>query len=60
MLSITKKLKEFRNMLLGQRLRIHTGHMNLMHLMTTYSSKQNLRQRLLIEKIDTELIYVYG
>ena len=60
LLAIVELLKEFRCMLYGQKLRIHTDHKNLTYQKTTFSCNRVLRQRLLLEEFGPEIIYLEG
>ena len=48
LLSIVEVLKEFRNILLGQQIRVHTDHENLTY--KTFHSKRVMHWRLYIEE----------
>jgi RNase H-like domain found in reverse transcriptase len=58
LLSIVETLKEFRNILLGQRIQIHTNHKNL--TCKNFNTKRVMRWRLLLEEYGPELIYIKG
>ena len=58
LLSIVETLKEFRTILLGQRLTIHTDHLNLTHKNLT--SNRVLRWRLYIEEYAPDIKYIKG
>jgi hypothetical protein len=58
LLSIVETLKEFRNILLGQRLRIYTDHKNLTY--HNFDTERVLRWRLILEEYGPELIYIKG
>jgi RNase H-like domain found in reverse transcriptase len=58
LLSIVETLKEFRNILLGQRIEIHTNHKNL--TCKNFNTEQVMRWRLLLEEYGPELIYIKG
>ena len=60
LLAIIELLKEFRNMLFGQRLKIHTDHKTLMYDNTTFSCNRVLRQQLFLEKVGPETIHIEG
>ena len=52
-------LKEFRNIPLGQQIKVHTDHKNLTH--KPYNTERVMRWRLLLEKYNPEkLIYIQG
>lgn len=58
LLSIVETLKEFRNILLGQQIIVHTDHKNLTY--ATFNTERVMRWRLLIEEYGPELRYVKG
>ena len=58
LLAIVETLKEFRNILLGQKLIIHTDHANLTYKNLT--SDRVMRWRLFIEEYAPELRYIKG
>lgn len=49
LLAIVETLKNFRSMLLGQKLEVHTDHKKLIYAHTDFSSDRVLRQRPVIE-----------
>ena len=58
LLSIVEVLKEFRNILLGQNIIVHTDHQNLTY--KTFHTDIVMRWRLFIEEYSPELRYVKG
>jgi transposase InsO family protein len=58
LLSIVETLKEFRNILLGQRIVIHTDHKNL--TCQNFNTERVMRWRLLLEEYGPELRYIKG
>ena len=58
LLSIVETLKEFRNILLGQQLIVHTDHENL--TFKKFNSDRVMRWRLFIEEYSPDLRYVKG
>ena len=51
-------LKEFKNILLGQKIRVYTDHKNLIY--KTHNSSRVMRWRLLIEEFGPKLNYLPG
>ena len=58
LLSIVETLKEFRNILFGQKIAVYTDHENLVQKSLT--SDRVMRWRLYIEEYSPELIYLKG
>ena len=58
LLSIVETLKEFRNILLGQRIKVYTDHKNLTY--TNFNTERVMRWQLIIEEYSPELIYLKG
>jgi RNase H-like domain found in reverse transcriptase len=57
-LSIVKTLQEFRNILLGQQIIVHTHHANLTY--KNFFSDRVMRWRLFIEEYSPDLQYIKG
>ena len=55
-LTIVKTLKEFKNILLGQDIKVYTDHKNLMY--KTHNSARVMCWRITIEEFGPELIYI--
>ena len=60
LLSIVETLKEFRNILLGQKIKVYTDHKNLVHETTLMSSQRVMRWRLLLEEYGPDIVYIKG
>ena len=58
LLAIVETLKEFKNILLGQKIRVYTDHENLTY--KQFNSNRVMRWRLLIEEFGPELVYIKG
>ena len=58
LLAIVETLKEFRSILLGQKIVIHTDHKNLTY--ANFNTDRVIRWRLIIEEYGPELQYVEG
>ena len=58
LLAIVETLKEFKNILLGQKIRVYTDHKNLTY--KNFNTDRVLRWRLVLEEYGPELIYVKG
>ena len=60
LLSIAETLKEYKTMLLGQKITVFTDHKNLTYPSTDFSSDRVLRQRLTVDEFGAKLVYVKG
>ena len=60
LLGISETLKDFRYILLGHKIVVHTDHKNLCRENTVHERQQVMRQRLLIEEYGTDIKYIEG
>ena len=58
LLSIVETLKEFRTILLGMKIIVHTDHQNLTYV--KHNTERVMRWRLLIEEYGRQLVYIKG
>jgi len=58
LLSIVEALKEFRNILLGQQIKVYTDHCNL--TFKHFNNECVMRWQLIVEEFNPELIYIKG
>ena len=58
LLSIVETLKEYRNILLGQKIVVHTDHKNLVY--KHFNTERVMRWRLILEEFGPELRYIKG
>jgi hypothetical protein len=58
LLSIIEMIKEFRNILLGQRIVVHTDHQNLTH--KNFNNKHVMQWHLIIEEFGPTMEYIKG
>eukprot|EP00957_Ditylum_brightwellii_P070296 5340288-Ditylum_brightwellii.AAC.1 len=58
LLAIVETLKEFRNILLGQRITVYTDHKNLTY--TNFNTERVVCWRMVAEDYGPELIYIQG
>ena len=58
LLSIVETLKEFRNILLGYEIEIHTDHKNL--TCKNFNTERVMRWRLILEEYGPKLVYIKG
>ena len=60
LLSIVETFKEFRSILLGSAIRVHTDHKNLTHRLTDFTTQRVLRWHLLLEEFNPTILYKAG
>ena len=60
LLAIVECLKQYKTMLLGQRIVVWTNHKNLTYKNTEHASDRVLRQRLLLEEYAVQLKFIQG
>jgi hypothetical protein len=58
LLSIVETMKEFQNILLGQRVTVHTDHLNLLY--SKLASNRLIRWRMLLEEFGPKFVHVKG
>ena len=58
LLAIVETLKEFRNILLGQEIKVWTDHQNLTY--KTFNTERVMRWRMIAEQYGAELHYIQG
>jgi cleavage and polyadenylation specificity factor subunit 1 len=58
LLAIVETLKEFRNILLGQKITVYTDHENLTY--KQFNTNRVMRWRLLLEEFGPELVHIKG
>ena len=60
LLSIVETFKEFRTILLGSRICVHSDHKNLTHQLTDFTTQCILRWRLLLKEFNPTFLYKAG
>jgi hypothetical protein len=58
LLAIVETLKEYRNILLGQQIKVYTNHKNL--TCVNFNTQRVIRWRMVIEDFAPELVYIPG
>ena len=60
LLSVVETLKEFRTVLLGAEIHVHTDHKNLTHALTAFQTGKIVRWRLIVEEYGAKFHYKPG
>ena len=60
LLSIVETLKEYKYLLLGNKIKVFTDHKNLTYTETQHTCDRVLRQRLVLEEYGCEIVYIEG
>ena len=60
LLSIVMTLKQFRNILLGRKIKVYSDHKNLEAELANMSSQRGIHWRMLIEEYGIEIVYLPG
>ena len=60
LLSVVEILKEFRSMLLGAKIRVHTDHENLTHAVSSFTTQRVIRWCLLLEEFGPSFYHKSG
>jgi hypothetical protein len=56
LLAIVETLKEYRNIFLGQQIKVFTDHKNLMHV--NFNTQQVIHWHMVIEDFAPDLVYI--